>query len=62
MTRTRAALGVFIALAALGLAAAAGAAPKPPLAHQGRWFLDAKGRVVIRSELGRSSSTAVPSP
>jgi len=22
-------------------------APKPPLAHQGRWFLDAKGRVVI---------------
>ena len=25
----------------------AGAAPKPPLAHQGHWFVDAKGRVVI---------------
>ena len=28
-------------------AAGAGAAPQPPLAHEGRWFTDAKGRVVI---------------
>ena len=29
------------------LAAVAGAAPEPPLAHEGRWFTDAEGRVVI---------------
>lgn len=34
-------------LAALTFAAAAGAAPRPPLEHEGRWFTDARGRVVI---------------
>jgi endoglycosylceramidase len=43
----RAALGPLVALAALALVAIAGAAPKPPLTHQGHWFVDAKGRVVI---------------
>jgi endoglycosylceramidase len=35
------------ALLAVAAAATASAAPKPPLAHVGRWLTDAKGRVVI---------------
>ncbi|MDQ2676353.1 MAG: cellulase family glycosylhydrolase [Actinomycetota bacterium] len=34
-------------LALLAFAAAADAAPKGPLSHEGRWITDAKGRVVI---------------
>jgi endoglycosylceramidase len=42
-TRLAAALALFISLAP---AAGAGAKPLPPLAHEGRWFTDADGRVV----------------
>jgi len=31
----------------LSMAAGAAAKPQPPLAHEGRWFTDATGRVVI---------------
>ena len=33
--------------AALAIAGGAAAKPKPPLAHEGNWFTDARGRVVI---------------
>lgn len=39
------ALGIL--LASLFFAAPAAAAPKPPLDHEGRWFTDQRGRVVI---------------
>jgi endoglycosylceramidase len=37
----------LVLLAQLALVAGADAKPKPPLAHEGRWFTDAGGRVVI---------------
>jgi endoglycosylceramidase len=40
-------LAVTAVLAALLVPAAANAAPKPPLSHEGRWITDANGRVVI---------------
>ncbi len=47
MTRARRLAAPLVALAVLSLAASAGAKPTPPLAHEGRWFTDADGRVVI---------------
>jgi endoglycosylceramidase len=42
--RPAAALALLLSLA---MAAGAAAKPQPPLAHEGRWFTDAQGRVVI---------------
>ena len=47
---------------ALALAASALAGPRPPLHHEGRWLIDARGRVVILHGLNMVNKTGSLKP